>query len=227
MYREIYQITDNPWDTEDVIQMVWVKLLDKVSLLRSRDTTRLVNYIIAACRNTAITYRQQKKRLAEYTYSDEKAAPSEALTAHDPIWEPEERFLALRQAWSQLDPRSQYVLRSRFLLNKTFEEMAQELGIQPKSVRMAVTRAKRKAKALILQALEHACAMLPLISCLAMRASKEMEELKSFTVSSTSLENLPAQSFISYFPSLLASSCAFTLMGRPNRLINPAASAWL
>ena len=129
MYREIYQITDNPWDTEDVIQMVWVKLLDKVSLLRSRDTTRLVNYIIAACRNTAITYRQQKKRLAEYTYSDEKAAPSEALTAHDPIWEPEERFLALRQAWSQLDPRSQYVLRSRFLLNKTFEEMAQELGI--------------------------------------------------------------------------------------------------
>ena len=47
MYREIYQITDNPWDTEDVIQMVWVKLLDKVSLLRSRDTTRLVNYIIA------------------------------------------------------------------------------------------------------------------------------------------------------------------------------------
>ena len=67
MYREIYQITDNPWDTEDVIQMVWVKLLDKVSLLRSRDTTRLVNYIIAACRNTAITYRQQKKRLAEYT----------------------------------------------------------------------------------------------------------------------------------------------------------------
>ena len=154
MYREIYQITDNPWDTEDVIQMVWVKLLDKVSLLRSRDTTRLVNYIIAACRNTAITYRQQKKRLAEYTYSDEKAAPSEALTAHDPIWEPEERFLALRQAWSQLDPRSQYVLRSRFLLNKTFEEMAQELGIQPKSVRMAVTRAKRKAKALILQALE-------------------------------------------------------------------------
>ena len=53
-----------------------------------------------------------------------------------------------------MDPRSQYVLRSRFLLNKTFEEMAQELGIQPKSVRMAVTRAKRKAKALILQALE-------------------------------------------------------------------------
>ena len=139
MYREIYQITDNPWDTEDVIQMVWVKLFEQ-SLPAAQPGHNPPCQLHHRClQEHGDHLPPAEKRLTEYTYSDEKAAPSEALTAHDPIWEPEERFLALRQAWSQLDPRSQYVLRSRFLLNKTFEEMAQELGIQPKSVRMAVT----------------------------------------------------------------------------------------
>ena len=65
----------------------------------------------------------------------------------------EDRFLALRQAWKGLDQRSQYLLRARYLERKSFAEIAACLGMQPKSARMALTRARRKARDLVMAAL--------------------------------------------------------------------------
>ena len=47
--------------------------------------------------------------------------------------------------WDKLDPRSQYVLEARYILDKTDDEIADFLGIKPDSVRMALTRARKKA----------------------------------------------------------------------------------
>ena len=76
-----------------------------------------------------------------------------------------------------------------------------------------------------------AWAMLPVMSCTAMRRSNRMEELKSFTRLSTALVNRPCQSCmvqlsLSYLFQFF-DSFARSRMDRPNRLMKPAASAWL
>ena len=97
-----------------------------------------------------------------------------------------------------------------------------------------------------------ACAIEPSMSCLYILPSNEIDELKSLTLESTSFLNLPDHNFINdnrfcgsganlhneaaksssfpifdYLLSRRASSLAFSLIGRPNRLMKPAASAWL
>ena len=57
---------------------------------------------------------------------------------------------AFRRAWLKLDARSQYLLEARYILNKSYDEIALELNIKPSSVRVAMTRTKEKAKRLIL-----------------------------------------------------------------------------
>ena len=47
---------------------------------------------------------------------------------------------AFRRAWLKLDARSQYLLEARYILNKSYDEIALELNIKP----------KEKAKRLIL-----------------------------------------------------------------------------
>ena len=56
MYSEIHKIIHDPWDVEDVLQISLVKLIDKISLLRTFERNRLVSYIISKCRNNAYIY---------------------------------------------------------------------------------------------------------------------------------------------------------------------------
>lgn len=51
--------------------------------------------------------------------------------------------------WAKLDERSRFVLESRYILEKTDAEIAQTLKVNPNSVRMILTRARKKAFSLM------------------------------------------------------------------------------
>ena len=59
-----------------------------------------------------------------------------------------QKFMAV---FHELDAKDQYLLTSRFVEGKSYSSMASDLGIQPNSVRMAVTRAKRRTFELLKQ----------------------------------------------------------------------------
>lgn len=46
--------------------------------------------------------------------------------------------------FNELDEKDRYLLTSRFVEGKSYSSLSEDLGIQPDSVRMAVTRAKGK-----------------------------------------------------------------------------------
>ena len=154
MYHEIFKITKDPWATEDIMQSTLVKLIDKISLLRSRDRNRQINYIISACKNTAFNYLRKEKNIAVFSFDDCMDSPSEL--SHDPIQmkydtlDLQDDWECLHRIWLKLDDRSKFILEGRYILEKSPEEMALSLGIKPDSFRMALTRAKRNAKKLIL-----------------------------------------------------------------------------
>ena len=151
MYSEIKKLLSDKEAIEDVLQSTLVKLIDKISLLRRFDRTHLVNYIIVSCRNTARNELRYRSRHPAFSF-DETFDGSEPDSAFAPIEEQiahADSLARLAQVWDKLDERSRYLLEARYILEKTDADIATDLGIQAKSVRMALTRARKTARLLM------------------------------------------------------------------------------
>lgn len=151
IYSTILKITKNQWDVEEIFQITWENLIDKIKLLRSRDRKRRINYMITTAHNAAINYLRDNKRSEEFSYeeyldtSDFKDAG--ALAEHLLI--KGEALSSLSRIWPKLDERSKTILEGYYVLDKSMAELAPELGIKPSSVRMTLTRARRAAYTLL------------------------------------------------------------------------------
>lgn len=153
VYQTAHQVTQDAWAAEDVMQETFLRLIDKIPLLRSQTRDRQVNYIITSATHNAYNYLRKRKNVVIFPF-DETIDTSASL-AEDPI----EEFLdrqslrddwdCLLRVWPKLDPRSRYLLEGTYILEKSAEEIAEDLGIKTSSIRMSLTRAKRKARMLI------------------------------------------------------------------------------
>lgn len=126
-------------------------MIDKLADLRRMSNDKLTNYIYSTCKNTAINYLQKKGGLKEFSFEDLSATVPAEEDSRLLLEENDEDVKALHRAWKRLDPRSQYLLEARYILNKSFEEIADDINIQPDSVRAALSRARKKARKLILE----------------------------------------------------------------------------
>lgn len=148
MYSEVGKIAHDPWATEDIVQDTLVKLIDKIGLLRQLPSKKLINYIISASKNTAFNYLKRKENRDILAF-DEIELQSKTETPLDRGPEVkivfEEDLRQLSRIWGKLDERSKYLLEGRYILGKTSAEMAEDLGIKPDSIRMALTRARQTA----------------------------------------------------------------------------------
>lgn len=145
------QLPLSHWDADDIFQSTLPKLIDKLADLRRMSKDKLTNYIYSTCKNTAINYLQKKGGLKEFSFEE---LSSTIPADEDPRLlskEDDEDIEALHRAWKKLDPRSQYLLEARYILNKSFEEIAEDINLQSGSVRTAISRARKKARKLILE----------------------------------------------------------------------------
>lgn len=151
MYDTILKVVKDTFDAEDVVQMALVKLIDKIDLLRSKDRDRLVNYIFTTSKTTALDFVNRSRPKNEVSLEEYQELP-------DPNIEPDynerdielrlikgEELEALRQVLPQLDARSRCLLEGYYFMDRSMDELAQEVKIKPNSVRMALARARRKA----------------------------------------------------------------------------------
>lgn len=147
MFSEIRKIVKTDFDADDVMQDVLEKLIDKISLLRSRSRDQLVNYIISACKYTALNYIRDSRDVLQTPFddflhlfdSDHDGHEIELRMIRD------EELQALRRILPQMDERSQCLLKGYYFLDKSTSELGAELGIKPDSIRMLLTRARKKA----------------------------------------------------------------------------------
>ncbi len=151
MYHYIMDVIHDPWSADDVMQDCVVKLIRKLEVVRRLSESKRRNYIITTAKNTSISYLRREAAQKGISYDDwakdcvgtEPEDNVEELILH------QEEIGQLQLIWEQLDERSRFVLSSRYILEQSFEEMAQDLNVSPASVRMMLTRAKRAALALI------------------------------------------------------------------------------
>ncbi len=151
LFSTIRKYTKDSWLVDDIMQNTLEKLMRKISLLKSLNRDRLISYIISSCKNNAfiILRYQSTHSSVDYTdtdfntYSTDNISKIEARILH------EEELSYLIRIWPLLAPRNQYILRAKYILEKSSSEIARELRIKPESVRMALTRARKEAYILI------------------------------------------------------------------------------
>lgn len=142
MYREILKVVQETWDVDDIMQSLLVKLIDRITLLKTLDRQHLIDYLVTAARNTALNFRRDNKAKYFEELTDEQPSPEDT---EDELIRKEDLY-RLADVWNTLDEKTQYLLRARYILNKSGKEIAADLKMSPDNVRMAIVRAKRKAK---------------------------------------------------------------------------------
>jgi RNA polymerase sigma factor (sigma-70 family) len=115
-------------DTDDVGQTVWLKLIEQVRAIR--DAAALPGWIATTtrreCQRVLRTARQRHP--AELTEID---APAEDDVAEVELeLEREQRHIALREAFRQLQPRCQELLSLLFRDGRPYREIGDQLGMK-------------------------------------------------------------------------------------------------
>ncbi len=132
---------------EEIVQESLRKLIEKTDRLRNFQRSVLASYIVSTVRNTSInlikSLQEEENRivnlddLAMREFS-ENSALEEGVIVQEEI----EQF---RRIWKELDAETRIVLEGKYILEYDNEKLSQLLECRPASVRMKLTRARRKA----------------------------------------------------------------------------------
>lgn len=137
-------------DQRDVVQDSLEKLIKKVATLRPMKRCTLSCYIVYTIRSTSIDFLRTQKRLASKSVSidaqDYTELEATAPSLEDLIISGERQTL-LPKLWPCLPEEDRILLEGKYLWGYTDAELAFQLNCQPNSIRMKLTRARRRALA--------------------------------------------------------------------------------
>lgn len=145
MYLEAVKYVSDKETAEDVVSDAVVKLVEKVDLLRQLDEGKRLAYAVTTVRHMAYRHLRQKSRLELTSFEalEELLPSADAETTDDKILK-EQRKARLRELFVAIPTEDLLLLEEKIILLWSDEEIAKTLGIQPNSVRMRLTRAKRR-----------------------------------------------------------------------------------
>lgn len=148
MFSTVRKYISSLPDQKDVVQDSVEKLMKKVVTLRSLARCSLASYIVYTIRSTSIDFLRVQKRNAERSVSLDEPEFSE-LESVDPPLEKSmvlaERLEELQKVWPDLPEVDRILLEGKYILGYTDEELAARLKCKPSSIRMKLTRARRRA----------------------------------------------------------------------------------
>lgn len=151
--KTIFSITHEPKDIEDLVNDSFIRLIDKIPLIRTLDCCKTTAYVVYTIRSVAINYIKHKKVENRHMYYIENVDITE-----DPINfenESEKRLVQqeemelLNNAICNLPQKQKDLLYFKYMLEMNDQEIAEIFGIAPNSVRQYLTRARRNAKKLM------------------------------------------------------------------------------
>ena len=152
MYATVLRMIPDCQDCEDIVQDAVESLCKKVHTLMGLPAPALTVYIVYTVKNRARNFKRHQTVVDRHIVP--MANPSlERLEAPDPPPEArlelEEQVNALYKVWPRLPEQDRELLYRKYVLRQDNEELAEFLRCKPDSVRMRLTRAKRKAAALM------------------------------------------------------------------------------
>lgn len=146
MIKTARKYESDPNEVEDIIQDSLLKLISKVNILQEMERCILAAYIVSTVRNTSINHLKKKSISMNYNAKEEDLSEIPADTLRlDELLVLREKKDSLMRVWPSLPEEDRIILEGKYILGYTDSELANELKIKPSSIRMKLTRARRKA----------------------------------------------------------------------------------
>lgn len=145
LYHEAKKHLDVSEDIEDTVYEALVKIIDKIEVFRKLAPWQRVQYALTTVRNLSYLLLKKNNRFDSVSFdaiSYDIIADEETFT--DIAVEKNVLTENIRKIWNSLDVEDKILLEQKYILHWKDQEIAFYLQIQPQSVRMRLTRAKRK-----------------------------------------------------------------------------------
>lgn len=138
-------------DREDMVQESLLRLIAHVKTLRTMERAVLASYIVITVRNTCFTQLAREKKEMPNCVSWEDALGGDDDADQAPnLMEQLEQAALVERLWQVIMPEERFLLECRYSLGYSDKELAKYLNCKPGSVRMKLTRARRKAQSILL-----------------------------------------------------------------------------
>ena len=151
MFFTARQYTSKAEIAEDIVQESLVRLYEKVRTMKPMKHVVLAAYIRATVRNTAINVLRKMNREKDYAAD----AETDAFAQADQEWVLNTMMdlsgyrVLLSKIWPRLPEDDRLLLEGKYILGYSDQELAEEIGCQANSIRVKLTRARRRALAII------------------------------------------------------------------------------
>ncbi|MBQ6033125.1 MAG: sigma-70 family RNA polymerase sigma factor [Prevotella sp.] len=137
-YEQLYYFAYDYVTDEDVARDIVSEMFTQVWKKRNEiDATKINSYLHMAVRNRCLDHLRMTKRKNRF----EEAYPTLYAEVDDNSWmEREERIAELQAAIRQLPERTQWVLKQRYEEHRSYQEIADELGISLNGMKKLINR---------------------------------------------------------------------------------------
>ena len=146
MFSTVQHFTSDIFEQEDIIQDVLLQLFKKADLLQSLSTPALVCYTITTVKHTAINHMIKRNREQPFFSPIEEAetyVPDLDNPVEDLIFRKDD-IGQFYKYFNMLSSNDRRLLFDKYILDLSDNDIAASFNCKPSSIRMKLTRARRK-----------------------------------------------------------------------------------
>lgn len=149
MYAIALKYASNTQDCEDIVHDTVERLCKNIIKIKGLPNPALRAYVVYAVRNTAINFRKHQatinrhiQQLSDDDLSNEYDQPESIIERIEDL---KEKRTSLTKVWMQLTDAEQELLYRKYVLEQTTEELAGIFQCSRDSIRMRLSRVRRKS----------------------------------------------------------------------------------
>ena len=155
MFHTAQEYVSDQYEKEEIVQDSFVKIIEHTRKIRSLERYALPFYLVIIVRHTAINHLRKAKTRNQHVFfvedHDLVQEPSEEDVSLDDYADLLERREAVDRLWSKLSELDQYVLGAYYFVGLKTDEIAEALGCSQDAVRMKLSRARKRAREILIK----------------------------------------------------------------------------
>lgn len=145
MFGTAWKYTSSPQDCEDIVQESLVRLIDKIDYFRHIERCVLPAYIVSTVRNTAINHLKHQAAVQKHKSGLNEQQLSEDVLEFSDLAQLLHHREQVSKIWTVLTDEERFLLEGKYIIGYTDQELAKHLKCKASSIRMKLTRTRRKA----------------------------------------------------------------------------------
>ena len=150
LFQEAWKYLSQLEDVEDVVCETLARLLENIEKFHSMASAQQIRYAKVIVRNLAYQLLKRSNYFTMVPFEDmDLYLPANEAEEPEPHLERRHKLAQIRKVWAKVSPEDRLLLEQKYILGWSDEVICAGLNIQPQSVRMYLTRVKRRTAKLM------------------------------------------------------------------------------